>query len=306
MWKIEKPTFKVDEVFIECISNYRDNTKNRYLKTRLNSYQSEIEHFSCVYENHALDKTFYKLPPDMLITNNEAIVTSEEMKKVYEEKLSRRGQPGRAFYDKIVVSAKKKCPLCGKVGINNLELDHHLPKSEYPTLSVTPSNLVPSCSICNKLKLAKSPKKTDTETIHPYFLDNKKEENSQWLYSKVVPDENEIPTLIFFVKSNPKWDRPTVARIENHFSVFNLAETYNTLAISDLVDNLGVWVAMYNEAVERFDSKFATEILKDHLTNCANSYKLINLNYWKFATYEALSKSKWFCSEGFKNLINIP
>lgn len=48
----------------------------------------------------------------------------------------------------------KPCPYCGE-RITVVEIDHFLPKSKYPLLSIYSSNLVPSCVECNKEKKEK-------------------------------------------------------------------------------------------------------------------------------------------------------
>jgi 5-methylcytosine-specific restriction endonuclease McrA len=61
------------------------------------------------------------------------------------------------------------CPMCGSSGTGNL--DHYLPRSEYPEFSIMRANLLPACSHCNS-----ESKKTVTKGsadpqrfIHPYF-----------------------------------------------------------------------------------------------------------------------------------------
>lgn len=61
------------------------------------------------------------------------------------------------------------CPACGELGRPNT-LDHYLPKSLYPHLSITPHNLYPMCDAC---QLAKDNLVGDYVSpryfIHPYF-----------------------------------------------------------------------------------------------------------------------------------------
>lgn len=50
-------------------------------------------------------------------------------------------------------------------------LDHVLPKTLFPSLAVTPLNLVGSWKDCNKAKLAAAPSNTSYAVLHPYFED---------------------------------------------------------------------------------------------------------------------------------------
>jgi|GEM_PF-6612590 bacteriophage lambda ninG protein len=45
----------------------------------------------------------------------------------------------------------KNCPYCGEK-MTKVEIDHFLPKSKYPLLSIYSNNLIPSCIECNKEK----------------------------------------------------------------------------------------------------------------------------------------------------------
>lgn len=64
------------------------------------------------------------------------------------------------------------CPYCNRNTIYNLkysnkrtsELDHFYPKSKYPCFAISFYNLIPSCKVCNRLKLDNSNKKY----INPY------------------------------------------------------------------------------------------------------------------------------------------
>ena len=62
------------------------------------------------------------------------------------------------------------CPYCNRGTIYNLqkskgrtsEIDHFYPKGKYPYFAISFYNLIPSCKVCNKLKME------DEVTIHPY------------------------------------------------------------------------------------------------------------------------------------------
>ncbi len=64
------------------------------------------------------------------------------------------------------------CPYCNRNTIYNLsyqkkrtsELDHFYPQSKYPFFALSFYNLVPSCKVCNKIKLDND----DKEYINPY------------------------------------------------------------------------------------------------------------------------------------------
>ncbi|HWX51538.1 MAG TPA: hypothetical protein VNZ61_26125 [Roseomonas sp.] len=61
------------------------------------------------------------------------------------------------------------CPACGEPGAPNT-LDHYLPKSKFPHLSIIPANLFPMCDACQAKKLEKTGDAHHPRFfIHPYF-----------------------------------------------------------------------------------------------------------------------------------------
>lgn len=61
---------------------------------------------------------------------------------------------------------EKRCPICDcSFAYSQVTLDHILPKSKFPFLSITPINLVPTCYNCNMRKNDGIPSKV----LNPYF-----------------------------------------------------------------------------------------------------------------------------------------
>lgn len=56
------------------------------------------------------------------------------------------------------------CPMCGGTGVT--QLDHVLPKAQYPEFAVFSFNLVPTCGDCNRRR---SNKGRRYHFVHPYF-----------------------------------------------------------------------------------------------------------------------------------------
>ena len=102
------------------------------------------------------------------------------MIKVYTNRMAKEGAPGRPVYNALKLAARR-CPLCGHRDVSTL--DHYLPKTAFPLLCVTPSNLVPACSDCNKVKSDALPATAADQTLHPYFDDA---DQDAWLKAEVV------------------------------------------------------------------------------------------------------------------------
>ncbi|ATX83555.1 MULTISPECIES: HNH endonuclease [Bacillus amyloliquefaciens group] len=274
MRKVDKPDFLTRNVFIECISNYQDII----LKTRLTSYSDEIQEESKAYEKKVKSITLHTLPI------YDGKINKEDMVNVYNDKFSKLGQPGRKYYDKIMALPKlRKCPLCGHRIVSTL--DHHLPKTKFPALAVTPINLIPACFECNKLKTANKPNKAEEETLHPYFDDI---ENDLWLSADIIHD-NPIG-FKFFVSPPDYWDDLKVNRVKYHFSIFRLAPLYSLYAAEELSLRLLLLKTTFNKA--------GPEGVQELLEDFTKSSEEVNINSWQTAMYRALAKDEWFCKEG--------
>ncbi|MGK9185336.1 HNH endonuclease [Priestia filamentosa] len=277
MRKLEKPKDLPIEVFTSCISNYRDED----LKTRLQECRSEIERLSNQYEEMMKSNSIHTLPTHDTVLN---IVSKDEMIDVYKNKLVKQGQPGRPFYDKWMAIPKfNKCPICTLRVVSTL--DHYLPKTKFPGLSVTPSNLIPACSDCNKIKTSTVPRSAEEATLHPYFDDI---DNELWLDARVLTGNP--MGFEFFVSKPENWDDIKLRRVKHHFKVFKLAQLYSLYAAEELTMNQ--W------ALQNIYEKAGPIAVHNHLIDSMMSCQSIHLNSWKTAMYRALANSEWFCNEG--------
>ena len=69
----------------------------------------------------------------------------------------------REYMEQLV---EKRCPICDcSFAYSQVTLDHILPKSKFPFLSITPVNLIPTCYNCNMRKNDGIPSKV----LNPYF-----------------------------------------------------------------------------------------------------------------------------------------
>ena len=213
------------------------------------------------------------------------IVTKEEMVKIYDQRMAKKSAPGRAMYDHLMMLPKgDRCPFCDQRNVSTL--DHILPKTQYPSLAVTPLNLVGACMECNKVKHSRSPKSAEEVVLHPYFDDIS---GDKWLVAKVV--QTNPCAIIFDVVRAPGWDDVTEARARAQFTLFRLPYLYSSEAARELanircnlqthLDNGGS-VAVQEELLRQWSSRRSNR-----------------LNSWQTAMYEAISNDTWFCSGGF-------
>lgn len=278
MRKLTKPLDDPGIVFRTCISRVR----NVDLKSRLTAIEVSVVAAAKAFDNAASTTTLHTLIPQ----NDVNGATMREMSDVYTNRMAKKDAPGRLLYDKLLAAPEHgRCPLCGQRVVSTL--DHHLPKTKYPALSVVLTNLVPACADCNKTKIDVIPKSADQETFHPYF-DNI--ETDLWLDARVV--EISPAVIQFFVKSPTDWDIVKVQRIKNHFKLFKLSSLYTSHAATELIN--------IQDSLSKIFYRAGYQGVNIHLCSEAKSREVAYLNSWQTAMYRALSTNHWYCSEGFK------
>jgi hypothetical protein len=192
--------------------------------------------------------------------------------------------PGRTYYDRLMMLAPLgKCPFCGFGQVSTL--DHFLSKSRYPAVSVLCSNLIPSCTDCNKGKGAPVVTR-DTQILHPYFEEGIIE-TEPWLFAEVI--ESAPATIRYFVQSPDSWPKQLTQRVTNSFHDLNLAQRFGVEAATEL-----------SELGELLDELGTKEIRQAHLSTVARVERKNRKNSWKAALYEALAKSAWFVGDGYR------
>ena len=193
-------------------------------------------------------------------------------------------QPGRPIYNRLLMSSNEKCPLCGVNTVSTL--DHHLPKAEYPVLSVTPINLIPACRDCQSAKMEDYPTMAAEQTLHPYY-DNI--EADIWLTA--VVNQGPPASFIFEVTPPATWNQILTDRVRYHMESFNLPRLFAVNAANELA---GIRPGLTN----LFD-KGGINAVRDHLQWSADSWRAGGLNTWQLAMYQAAAANDWFCNGGF-------
>lgn len=277
MKTLKKPPFTVMELLQDCIEN---STKIPYkmrvseLKDNLSPSLSELEEtytkLASEYELHTFNDP-----------HNINVVAKKQLLDLYTNQLANKKHALRTlYYDKIMSLAEDdRCPFC-EVG-KPTTLDHYLPKKEYPSLAVTPVNLIPSCKDCNSVKHFFVAVNQQEQLLHPYFDDTNK---GRWLFATF---EEKLPLSITF-KAVPSrvFDSTLSSRICNQFTRLDLNKVYSVeiteclLTIKTTIKNVGL-----------ADKK----TIQTWLQGCAEDFLRTNQNHWRSAIYDALSKSEWAC-----------
>jgi hypothetical protein len=251
------------------------------LKRRLQGIVLDVVGASDRFEEAATVGTVASIPPASYV----GAVTGDELRGVYKSRFAKLMTPGRLFYDQLVTSAPfGTCPLCAHRAVTTL--DHFLPQDDHPALVVTPANLVPACSDCNKAKLDHMPASEDRVTLHPYF---DSVESDEWLVADV--EETQPAAVRFWARTPDDWPRILAERLPFHFAFFGLAELYAAQAAVELLN-----IRFGLQAI--FDANGQAGVAA-HLAHEAASRAHAHVNSWQTGTYKALAASPWFCAGGF-------
>ena len=144
MDKIAKPS-KVGyrQLIVACANDYtQDRTLQR--KLRILSSLDQLESFATTYDELAECGLLEKFDAHTHCGNAD----KDDLVDLYNSKFVPKGRPGRETYLSIQQSAPMgRCPLCSQLPVSTV--DHYLPKTKYPSISVFPRNLVPACTRCN-------------------------------------------------------------------------------------------------------------------------------------------------------------
>jgi 5-methylcytosine-specific restriction endonuclease McrA len=278
MKKIAKPTFSVSEVLLDCI----DNLQDAVLKQEIIDSANQFTIAETDFNSKKLTNTLYQIQQNVNISET---INTTVLKGIYTDRLVNKTNNGRKYYNSIFISAPNgKCPFCNVKQVRTL--DHYLPKSKYPILSITPNNLVPSCSDCNKDKLVDSPTNSEEETLHPYFDDI---EDADWLKAKIIT-LNPIK-FEYYISPPDDWPDLLKVRLLNHFSSYLLNELYSIHAIEEF-ENI-------KQQITKLFENAGSNQLKEHLEDCYNSRYVVNKNSWQTAFYDCLYKNVDFCNGEF-------
>lgn len=245
MIKIELPADcqNYENIIDTCCNNMQ---KNSLYKLKIMQNKSDLIRISNSYTRWARVNFLFKYQyckleeEDLIRMGNRQItnlLTNKEMVKLYDDYFSKKGKYARKFYEKIINNAKNpniRCPFCGGIGEPN-ELDHFLPKSGFGYYSIFSYNLIPICKDCNQIhKKSFYPTEKNKQLIHPY-LDNNCFFNEQWLFAKIILDDDiALITVKFYVTPPHHWSDDKKGKVQFHFEMFDLKERYTIKSTSEL------------------------------------------------------------------------
>ncbi|WP_444918754.1 HNH endonuclease [Microbulbifer sp. JMSA003] len=272
-------------VYQTCVNSITDEN----LRYRLNEITNAIGTAALEYHNRATSKQLYTLPSNNCSNEEIALgtVSKKELTSVYSSHMVGKTKPARYIYDSLLSRAPLgRCPFCGTGYASTL--DHYLPKTKYPQLSVVPINLVPSCKDCNTGKSSSISSTAGQQNLHPYY-DHQYFIDEQWLYAEVL--YTKPATIRFYVLAPNHWDNTSKMRVQSHFEDFKLAARYSIEASNQ--------IACLRDTLSHYRESLGTEGVRKHLIVEAETSSKQHKNSWQTAMFQALANNDWYCNGGF-------
>lgn len=273
MKRLGKPDLGVVDV-LEIIKGETTRVKEQ---NAVDSAVDILKEREDLYKDKVINNTLYQIPK---LSNISHSVDAAKMENYYSYNLMHDKKPnGRTFYNKILQSAPYNiCPYCTMQSVKTI--DHFLPKNDYPSYSITPLNLVPSCRDCNLEKRTNAPVGAEDQTFHPYFdvVDDR-----CWI--KAVLMATEPLSFQFEVIQPDGWSDNLFKRAKTHFKSYNINELFSTAADRALRGT-------QQRLKELFRDKTT---LKEHLEASYHSNQDgLGILDWKTLMYKELSTNEWF------------
>lgn len=281
MKSIPLPSFNVAQAIDRCLDGMRVPDR----VGALTGARHLLEAAEANYLSLAPQARLFTISTGGDITLN---LTKKMMGEIYKRHFTRQGSASRELYDRIRLSVRNsQCPLCGQRSVSSI--DHYLPQSEFPVFNLTPANLVPACSDCNKAKLAKVASTEEQQTLHPYF---DRLGSSRWLVVKII--EVSPPGVVFTIQKPVEWTDTLMTRVSRHFQTMGLSALYSAQAAGEIADIAASLVKVGSGSGAAGVWDFLNEAFQTRNSNDPNS--------WKTALYAGLRDSQWFCTEGYQRI----
>lgn len=279
---LQKPNIEnsPEEIFGICVSSYQDENRRKKLLSCKDIVKLDSDNYEYQVPAHIDEFHASELPKE---------VSAKEMVEVYESKFARRDSPGRTIYDQIMLHPKLKiCPICGVRQVSTL--DHYLPKSRVPTLSVTPNNLIPACYECNIRKGTSISIDPSQTPLHAYF-DIDLEIDIPWLYAEI----GQSLEVTYSVRCPKAWSPEFQSRAKEHFRFFELNDLYSSQAAVEVAGMTDCWRSL-------FQSDCGGAQLREHFQRVKKSQEKIDMNSWRAALYRGLIENMDIVTDFLKNI----
>lgn len=271
-----KKTITFDEIFRSCAvgRSKRDMTTDeielnkftRSCHTLINLYLSYNIPFR--YTDQTVQKGFSK----------------DELLRLYNKRLSKKNTTARYYYNLLLnYSPANKCQLC-YIGQSE-SLDHFLPKDLFPSLSISPNNLIPVCGVCNQTKSDYVAIVAEEQLLHPRYGD---------FFSKFLLAahfDRDTNRVVFNVNSRDYQPNSVeFKRIKFHVHKFGIITAFEVKAMGKLRDFVKLAIITESDVEDIIKQELA--LLGKRFTEL--SISKFTIYQWQWLTCTALLSSPYF------------
>lgn len=288
MWSRTGAQVRLEEVLFAICHSIRNTVEQRAFRAAI----PDILHASRQFQMAADRAECWQLPSKTPEKHN---VSAAVVADSYHARFSARGSAGRPYYDRILLHGKGDlCPYCN-VGLVQ-ELDHYLPKHLFKELALTPDNLVPCCTDCNRNKDKFFGENSRSEWFNPF----RSPVDIRWLHCEYLDSPH--PLLVYSVRTGPAEYQTTLDRVRNQFEKLRLAQMYSTKATRRLV----IVSRRITRSCAGFNASQVAQYLLAEARDVGGDCDRTGLdeNHWEYAMYQALAASAKYCSGGYREVLS--
>ena len=239
-------------------------------------YKNEIETYDHKFSDNHLED----------LVNLHPLISNEE-KQVYKSLYK---------YDAVLIKQlrleilttngfiNEKCPLCG---VNNVQtMDHFIPQAKFPLYSISPKNLIPSCTTCNVSK-SENVLEGSRRKYWNVYLDEIP--NEKYLYC-TLSIKNGLLKAIFDIRQN-NIDDTTFRLLKNTMEDQKILQTYSA-GLGSVIEELSSCIQrmMQYDSTQTIDNVFSS--LRDCFAQFSESNK-----------WDEVLKFELVISKDFKTMI---
>lgn len=231
MMKLSQPSYSFKESIDGCLAGIKGvlGLERRLRVSEVSMLSEESKYIYSVCNNDIAS-----VLPEQTVHGSEPAVVNllkrSDLIKIYDQYFVPERKPARKIYDSLMSSAKGECPFCGGIG-SPRNIDHFLPKANFPQFSFMPINLVPSCRDCNMGAKGSSYSLDPKEQIIQPYIDKDIFFSEQWIYAEYSCDPDGEPgDFMYRVEPPGYWGATDKDRVRAHFRDFDIGERYSTRA----------------------------------------------------------------------------
>ncbi|MCA6998448.1 MULTISPECIES: HNH endonuclease [Dickeya] len=275
--------YTFDQIYKSCVIGAKNKSFNAD-EIKLNAFLRACHNHYRIYASYGLLHQYIDKTEHMGWDKNRLL-------DLYNLRLSKTGTTARKYYNLLKsYSADNKCTLCHISEADSL--DHFLPKEYFPSLTISPNNLIPSCDKCNRKKLEYFSDQKDAQLIHPRFEGYY---NSFWLLAHFDENQNRIivlPNRNIYPEGSTEYQR-----ISKHINRLGITTAYETNAMRKVRE-------IVKSTMIHANLTLRAAVKKELETLQANFEEYMEAKFtfdmWKWITCIALLESDYFLTNGKK------